>query len=253
MHYEPRLRVDRVAAELKEAGSPERALNEKRYLKSELAHYGASVPDIDKAAKRMLAEEAELSRGLLLALVEELWSRPVHELRMVAVELLSRRAALLETGDIGLLERLLRESKTWALLDTLAIRVLGPLTRRFDSLKPILHRWSRDTDFWLRRSVLLSYLLPMRQGDREVFDEFAAHAEAMLEERAFFIRKAIGWVLRERTKRNPDEVFRWLYPRAGRASGLTLREASKHLPEEQRERLLAAAAAGGASARSPGG
>ena len=249
MHYDPSFPVDRVAAELKEAGTPERALNEKRYLKSELVHYGASVPNIDKAAKRLLAQEAELSRAQLLALVEELWSRPVHELRMVAVELLSRRAALLQAGDIGLLERLLRESKTWALLDTLAIRVLGPLTRRFDSSKPVLHSWSQDTDFWLRRSVLLSYLLPMRQGDPAVFDEFAAHADSMLEEREFFIRKAIGWVLRERTKRNPDEVYRWLSPRAGRASGLTLREASKHLPEEQREQLLEAAAAARRSVR----
>jgi 3-methyladenine DNA glycosylase AlkD len=63
----------------------------------------------------------------------------------------------------------------------------------------------------------------------------------MLEEREFFIRKAIGWVLRETGKRRPDLVTAWLEPRASRAAGLTVREAVKHLPDEDRDRVLRAA------------
>ncbi len=59
----------------------------------------------------------------------------------------------------------------------------------------------------------------------------------MLEEREFFIRKAIGWVLREAGKRNPDQVTAWLEPRLDRASDLTIREAVKYLPDSDRERL----------------
>ena len=58
----------------------------------------------------------------------------------------------------------------------------------------------------------------------------------MLEEKEFFIRKAIGWVLREAGKRRPDEVAAWLAPRTGRASGVTMREAVKYLPAADRER-----------------
>jgi 3-methyladenine DNA glycosylase AlkD len=64
----------------------------------------------------------------------------------------------------------------------------------------------------------------------------------MLEEREFFIRKAIGWVLREEGARRPDEVTAWLLPRAARCSGVTLREAVKHLPHEQAAAIRAAAA-----------
>jgi hypothetical protein len=92
-------------------------------------------------------------------------------------------------------------------------------------------------DFWVRRAALLARLAPARQGDS--LERFFRYADAMLEEREFFIRKAIGWVLREAAKTRPDEVYEWLLPRATRASGVTMREAVKYLPEEQRENLLA--------------
>jgi 3-methyladenine DNA glycosylase AlkD len=62
----------------------------------------------------------------------------------------------------------------------------------------------------------------------------------MLEEREFFIRKAIGWVLRETSKKRPALVYEWLGPRAGRASGLTAREAVKFLPDAQAHQIMAA-------------
>ncbi len=62
----------------------------------------------------------------------------------------------------------------------------------------------------------------------------------MLDEKEFFIRKAIGWVLRETSKHHPDEVYAWVLPRAGRASGVTLREVVKYLSPVQRSAILAA-------------
>jgi 3-methyladenine DNA glycosylase AlkD len=62
----------------------------------------------------------------------------------------------------------------------------------------------------------------------------------MLAEKEFFIRKAIGWILRETAKRRPELVVGWLAPRTHRASGVTMREAVKPLPADVREQLLAA-------------
>lgn len=80
-------------------------------------------------------------------------------------------------------------------------------------------------------------LLPLRRGDGD-FPRFSRYADSMLEEREFVVRKAIGWVLRERGKKRPALVHRWLRPRAARASAVTLREAVKHLPESQRNEIL---------------
>ncbi len=75
------------------------------------------------------------------------------------------------------------------------------------------------------------------EGD---FARFSAYADQMLEEREFFVRKAIGWVLRDTARRRPDLVYRWLLPRARRASGVTVREAVKPLSEPQRAAILGA-------------
>jgi 3-methyladenine DNA glycosylase AlkD len=77
------------------------------------------------------------------------------------------------------------------------------------------------------------------------FERFGRYADAMLSEREFFIRKAIGWVLRETAKQRPDRVYEWLLRRAGRASGVTVREAVKYLPMAQRESILASHRANG--------
>jgi len=162
----------------------------------------------------------------------------VHECRAAAGELLELRSDVLRPGDLALLEQLLRESKTWALVDGLAASVAGPLVERYPELGVELDRWAVDDDFWIRRSALLANLLPLRQGKGD-FERFGRYADSMLDEREFFIRKAIGWVLRDTSRKRPDLVFEWLLPRAARASGVTVREAVKHLSEAQRDAILA--------------
>ncbi len=83
-------------------------------------------------------------------------------------------------------------------------------------------------------------LLPALRPGQGNFARCARSADALLEEREFFVRKAIGWVLREVSNKRPALVSAWLAPRTGRASGVTVREAVKYLPDVDRERLMAA-------------
>lgn len=203
-------------AALHAAGTPERAAQEKRYLKSDLRHYGGSMPVINRVARAFSGAHPELTREDLRDLVEALWEPEVHELRMTAVELMTLRSGLLEpVSDLAWLETLLRTSRTWALVDPLAAEVVGPLADRArDGARALLDRWAADEDPWLRRTVLLRFLLPLRRGERAAFATFAAYAEGMLEEKELFIRKAIGWLLREYGEREPGEVAGWLEPQA---------------------------------------
>jgi 3-methyladenine DNA glycosylase AlkD len=173
---------------------------------------------------------------------------------MVAVLLLEAFQPLLRPADIALLERLIHQSKTWAFVDELAIAITGPLVERSPELLRVLDRWAKDDDFWMRRSAMLALLRPLRSGGGD-FRRFARYADRMLEEREFFIRKSIGWVLRETGKPQPDTVYAWLLPRAARASGVTVREAVKYLSSAQRAAVLAAYQSakhpGGASGRAP--
>jgi len=228
--------VTEVEERLRAAGTPERAEGERRYLKSSLAHLGATLPQMHAETKRLTHEVT--THDDLVAVVTALWAPPIHDLRSCAVFLLSARVSLLDPADLPLLERLVREAKTWALVDVLAGDVLGKLLVSHPEMAYELEPWAADPDFWVRRSALLSQLAPLRAGAS--FDRFGRWADAMLDEREFFIRKAIGWVLRDAGRRRPAEVFAWLLPRATRTSGVTMREAVKYLPAEDGRRLQAA-------------
>jgi 3-methyladenine DNA glycosylase AlkD len=228
--------ADELEQRLSALGTLERAEHEKRYLKSDLTHLGATVWQIRRDVRSFAKEHPDLSHSDLVAVIEALWSQPVHERRMAAVFLLEAYPELVGPGDLALLERLIRESRTWALVDGLAGDVTGGLLVRHPAAATELDPWAGDSDFWLRRAALLAQIEPLRNG--APFARFGRYADSLLEETEFFIRKAIGWVLRETAKRRPAEVVEWLAPRTQRVSGVTIREAVKYLEPSQRELLL---------------
>jgi 3-methyladenine DNA glycosylase AlkD len=228
--------ADEIEVRLREFGSPERAEGEKRYLKSDLEFIGTTLGQI-RGVVRETSEPP--GHDELVAVATELWARPIFERRLAAVMLLERSAVDLGPDDLPFVERLVRESRTWALVDAIADDVLGRIVAAApDGCAAQMDRWATDDDFWVRRSSLLCELRPIRKG--QPLEPFLVRADAMLDEREFFIRKAIGWVLREAGKRRPDEVAAWLAPRTHRASGVTMREAVKYLPSETGQALMGA-------------
>jgi 3-methyladenine DNA glycosylase AlkD len=224
---------------LRAAGTPERAEAQKRYLKSDFEHFGVRVPEIRRIIRAALADADDLTHDELVELIDTLWSRPVLEMRMAAVEILNARPRSLETSDIELIEHMLRTAKTWALLDSLAAAGTAELLNRHPDEEEILDRWAGDDDFWIRRSALLVHLGPLRRGGGD-WDRFCRYADGMLEEKEFFIRKAIGWILRDTARKRPDMVYEWILPRAHRASGVTIREVVKRLTREQAGEVMSA-------------
>jgi 3-methyladenine DNA glycosylase AlkD len=227
-----------IEQRLREAGTPARAAAEQAYLKSSREFAGVPLPQ----TRRIVSEVTRgrlASRVEVLAVAGALWDRPLHECRTAALIILVTRADDLLAGDAVLVERLIRESGAWALVDDLAGKVMGSLVERYGELGGTLDRWAGDEDFWIRRSALLALLGPLRRGAGD-FERFGRYADSMLEEREFFIRKAIGWVLRDTGRRRPDLVADWLAPRAARTSGVTMREAVKPLPPATAQALMAA-------------
>jgi 3-methyladenine DNA glycosylase AlkD len=231
-----------LCSALREAATPERATKEKAYLKSDREHLGVRVPAV-RSATKALAKQHRLDRSALWALVDRLWSSGIHELAAAAVELLQLRPADLLPDDLPRLETMIREARTWALVDPLAVHVVGALFEAHPELGDELDRWCTDDDFWVRRASMLALLGPLRRGEGD-WDRFCRYADRMLEEKEFFIRKAIGWILRETARKRPDDVFAWIAPRTHRSSGVTMREVVKRVGDERGEALMAAYRAG---------
>jgi 3-methyladenine DNA glycosylase AlkD len=228
--------VEAARAALAARGSSERAAGAKAYLKSELDFLGVDAGGLRLTAREILDGHPKIDHDRLVALVRALWQEPVFELKALGVALLERRPDLLSADDLGLFEELLRSSGTWALVDWICTKVAALVVAGAPGSRRVLERWSRDGDFWLRRAALLSLLPELRAG-RGDFALFARFASRMVDEREFFIRKAIGWVLRDVSRKRPELAFAFLAEHIDRVSGLTLREGSKYLPEAQRREL----------------
>jgi 3-methyladenine DNA glycosylase AlkD len=210
-------------------GDPRRAVNEKAYMKSALRFHGVGAPALRRACADFCREHPDLSRADLRALTKKLYATGWFDERSAALGVLERRANLLAPADLPFLLGLVRASSCWAHVDWIATTLVGGIVAADSRTLPRLRRWAKDRSFWVRRTALLAQLRELRsgRGDFALFEELAA---PMLEEREFFIRKAIGWVLREVSKKRPALVRGFLARHGDRASGLTLREATKYLP-----------------------
>jgi len=232
--FDPAAEVAAVARRFRAEGNAERAASERAYLKSQLKFHGVGMPGVRAAAKELLARHPSLTREQLRALVDAAYRTDFHDLRSAAVAVMEKRVPLLEKADLPWLIDLVRVSANWAHVDWLAVKVVGPVADG-----KAIARWAKDESFWVRRTALLAQLDQLRVG-RGDFELFARIAAPMLGEKEFFIRKAIGWVLREVSKKRPELVFEFLKAHEGRPSGLTFREASKYLPPAMQKTLKAA-------------
>ena len=229
-----------VASALEEQADPVRATKEKSYLHSASTHLGVSVPALHRIAR---STARDLDRPTLLDVAVRLWDEPVppvHERRFVAADLLANRPELLTPDDVTLIERMTREAGTWAIVDTLAPRVLGAILEQHPGeTADVLDAWASDENRWLRRSVLLAHLPSLRAG-RGNWHRFTHYADSMLSDREFFVAKAIGWVLRDTARRRPDLVLDWAEPRMARMQRVTAREVIKPYPADVQQHLMAA-------------
>jgi 3-methyladenine DNA glycosylase AlkD len=157
-----------LSAVLRGLGTVERAVQEKRYLKSELAFLGVTVPDLRRAVKAAVRGYPRIDTPDVVAWAEELWREPVYERRAAAVELLTLAAPRLSAADLVTVERLVRESGTWALVDGLAGNVAGEVGFHDPGSWPLIDAWAEDGDFWVRRSALLALLRGVRAGQPDL-------------------------------------------------------------------------------------
>jgi 3-methyladenine DNA glycosylase AlkD len=222
--------------ELKRAGTAKRAKWDKTYLKSELVFYGVTLPELHRVVREYVKEHPELDRRALRAIALGAFKAKKHDLRSAAIGIVDRKHALLEDRDLPWLLDLVDASNTWAHVDWLAIGVIGDVYARFPASKRWLPLWAKQKNFWIRRTAILAQHDELKRGKGD-WPLFTRLADTMLEEKEFFIRKAIGWVLRETSKKRPKLVYDYLLLRRDRVSGLTLREGAKYLSATQRKRL----------------
>lgn len=165
----------------------------------------------------------------LLALAEALWDLPEREFHYVAVDLLAKHHRQLDLDSLPCLLQLVQRQSWWDTVDGLA-GVVGDILLRARSGQGDVQRhmdmWLSHSNLWVRRVAMLHQLGWKAQTDEA---RLLRYALALAPETDFFIRKAAGWALRDHARTRPEAVRAFLSQHAQRLSGLTRREAGKHL------------------------
>lgn len=177
---------DFVDAALQREGTWKRASADKSRLASDLEFYGASVGAVRGAVRDVSRRYPGLPHDEITALSSELWSRPVFERRLAAVVLLQSNLQFLKVTDLTRIEGFVRTGRVRALVDPLAIDVIGPAFELFDNAiqvraNLVLDRWAMSDDAWLRRAALLSPLRAFRADDG-AWAAFSRRAKLTLED-----------------------------------------------------------------------
>ncbi|MDH4478306.1 MAG: DNA alkylation repair protein [Rhodoferax sp.] len=165
----------------------------------------------------------------LLALADRLWDLPEREFQYVAVDLLAKHHRQLGPDSLAHLQQLVQRKSWWDTVDGLA-GVVGDIVLRALPGQPEVQRlmdaWLLHPNRWVRRVAMLHQLGWKAQTDEA---RLLHYALALASETEFFTRKAIGWALRDHARTRPQAVRAFLAQHAERLSGLTRREAGKHL------------------------
>jgi 3-methyladenine DNA glycosylase AlkD len=200
------------------------------YMKSAMPFRGVKTPARVAMVRRVVVERPPGDRAGWESTVLSLWDGAEYrEERYVALDLCGHRSARRwqDAETISLYDHFIVDGAWWDLVDPVATRLVGPvLVADRRRVEPIVRRWSVDADMWRRRAAILVQIGARHATDvallADVIDANADGAD-------FFIRKAIGWALRECAKTNPQWVRAFVDARAGRLSPLSVREATRHL------------------------
>jgi len=222
--------VQTIRRVLAESADPVKAPQMQAYMKSSMPYRGVSAPALRQLCRNAFKAHPVDSADEWQRVVLELWRNArFREERYAAVLLTQARVyrPFQTFSSLSMLEEMIVTGAWWDFVDTLAGYNLGDLLRAEPRrMKPLMRRWAHDADIWKRRSAILCQLKFKHDTDLELLYDCI---EPNLPHKDFFIRKAIGWALRQYAWTDPKEVRRYVKANTDRLSPLSVREAVKNI------------------------
>jgi 3-methyladenine DNA glycosylase AlkD len=201
------------------------ASEQKAYLRNQFEFLGIKTTPRRALQKPFLVKGSLPDKQDLAAIVIQLWNKPEREFHYFGQELARKYINQWNEDDIDLFEYMITHRSWWDTVDIISAHLLGNYFKLFPKqIKPVTDRWIEGGHLWLQRSTLLFQLRYKNTLDKDLLVSIIKRLQL---ENDFFIKKAIGWILREYGKVNPDWVLR--YVSTTDLSKLSEREALKNL------------------------
>jgi 3-methyladenine DNA glycosylase AlkD len=224
-----------VSGRLAKVAAPKNVPAMQAYLKTDMPFYGVANPVRMPIFREMVKQFPPANRREYEAGVRSLWRLPNREEKYAAIHYAYCQKAFVSPASLLLYEKMVREGGWWDLVDFLVCKLISPLyLAERAALRPVVNRWIDDEYLWIRRTAILAHYCHKQATDeRQLF----RHSLRRASETEFFIRKAIGWALRQYSYAQPEAVKRFLSDNRAKLSGLSFREGAKALVRSGRMAL----------------
>ncbi len=218
-----KLLVERFA----ELADPDKAIEMAAYMKTDKPFYGIQKPDRDPVYREIAKSFPATTHDEYADVVMALWNGKHREEKYASLDYAIRFKKFVDTSMLPMYEQLAREAAWWDLVDPIATHLVGNsfLADR-KTITPIMKKWIDDDDMWIRRTAILSQNRHKENTDEALLFRFCLKRA---DEKEFFIRKAIGWALREYSWKAPEAVKNFLLTNRDKLSPLSFREGGKQL------------------------
>ncbi len=209
----------------KKQGDKAIAVGMENYLRNQFPCYGIKS-DLRRETTRPY-QQILLKHGpdYIEKIVRDCWSKKEREFHYVGMEYLAKTAKHWKGTELPLLEYLVLHHSWWDTVDTIASNIVGPYFRKFpEQIAPAIKRWNAQDNFWLHR---VSIIFQLKYGAKTDEKLLFAQCRRFAGEKEFFIRKGIGWALRQYSKYNAESVRKFISET--KLQPLSLKEASKYV------------------------
>ncbi|MBT3691452.1 DNA alkylation repair protein [Candidatus Woesearchaeota archaeon] len=214
--------------EFRKNSDKEFAEGAQKYMKSEMPYYGVRSPIKKKIDFELKKKYTIENFEEYIEVIEELWDNAkFREERYAAMTILSQYKEYHTLKIIPLIEHIIITGAWWDIIDGISPNTVGGLLKKYPKeMRKTLKSWNNSNHIWLRRASILSQLKFKSETDEELLYSFIKNR---VHEKEFFIRKAIGWSLREYSKTNKESVKKFINENKNELSNLSIREGSKYI------------------------
>lgn len=220
--------IKTLEAEFIKHADAKKASEMKAYLRNQFAFFGISAPDRREIQKPFLIKKYLPEKSELDSIVKTLWEKPEREYHYFSQELTYRYKKQFEIQDISLFEFMVTHNSWWDTVDFIATKLMSEYFKMYPEQKKVCtQKWLESDHIWLQRSALLFQL---KYKDDLDTDLLSSTIRALNHSKEFFITKAIGWILREYSRTDPDWVTKFVSNTS--LQPLSKREALRLLPQQ---------------------
>jgi 3-methyladenine DNA glycosylase AlkD len=226
--------VDELRRRIAEAGDPSRAPQMQAYMKSLLPFRGVPSAPLRAITREVVAAHPLPDRDAWVGAVRRLWDEAEYREEWYAALAVAGHRSYRGYQDLETLDlyrHLVVTGAWWDVVDHLASRLVGDILAADRArVTPSMRAWAADDDLWLRRTAVLCQLNHKDRTDTDLLRHaLTENLEDSPHGREFFIRKAVGWALRQHARTDPGWVRAFVAEHEHNLSGLSRREALKHL------------------------